>query len=147
MKKAELFSHFKPFSHMSSSFLLHCISGDSTLRAIHTWCFICGHWFHSDVSKINGGLRGVGLQGTEYNVGSKFARGGISAAAVTLVCFGLTTDSIEAERAEVIVFNLDVAAMMHHIFRCIHHIRSIDRWFCLISHITNTGTNVVYFCV
>ena len=48
----------------------------------------------------------MGLQGTGYDIGSNFARGGISAAVVP-VCFGLTTDSMEAERVELI---LNVAA-------------------------------------
>ena len=42
------------------------------------------------------------MQGAVYDIGSKFARGGISVAAVTVICFGLTTDSMEAERAELI---------------------------------------------
>ena len=54
----------------------------------------------------------------------KFARGGISAATVTLV---LTTDSAEAEPAKLIAIILNVAAAMHHIFCCIHSIRSIER--------------------
>ena len=66
------------------------------------------------------------MHGARYDIGSKFARGRRGAAAVTLVCFGLTTDSIEAERAELIAIILNVAATMHHIFRCIHNIRSID---------------------
>ena len=72
------------------------------------------------------GVEGVGLQATGYDLGSKFARGGISAAAVTVVCFGLTTDSMDAEWAEFIVMILNVAATMHHIFRSIHNIRNID---------------------
>ena len=35
-----------------------------------------------------------------YDVGSKFARGGSSAAAATLVGFGLTTDSMEATHCD-----------------------------------------------
>ena len=35
--------------------------------------------------------------------------------AVTLVCFGLTTDSTEEERATLIAIILHVAAAMHHI--------------------------------
>ena len=54
--------------------------------------------------------------------GLKFARGGISAASVTVVCFGLTTDSMEVERAELMAIFLNVAAKMHHIFRCIRKI-------------------------
>ena len=54
--------------------------------------------------------------------GLKFARGGISAASVTVVCFGLTTDSMEVERAELMANFLNVAAKMHHIFRCIRKI-------------------------
>ena len=85
---------------------------------------------------------------------------------------------MEAEQAELITIILNVPKIMHHIFRWIHKIRSIDRWmigawvetnrrndeeerhrewlryrrkrkyfFCLITHITNTGTNVVDFCV
>ena len=61
----------------------------------------------------------MGLKGVGYDVGSKFTRGGISAAAVTVVCFGLTTDKMEAERAELIAIISNVAATMHHIFRCI----------------------------
>ena len=71
--------------------------------------------------------RGVGLQRAGLDVWSKFARGGISAAADTVVCFGLTVDSTEAERAELIAIILNVTATMHHIFRCIHNIRSIDQ--------------------
>ena len=59
----------------------------------------------------------MGLQGAEYDVGPKFTRGRLSAAAVTLVYFGLTTDKTEAEWAELIVIILNVAAVMHHIFR------------------------------
>jgi len=66
------------------------------------------------------------LQGAGYDVGSKFARGRISAAAVTVVGFGLTTDSTKAEQAELIAIILNVAATMHHIFSFIHNIRSID---------------------
>ena len=57
----------------------------------------------------------------------KFARCRISTAAVILVCFGLTADSTQAERAELIVIILNVAAAINHIFRCIHNIH-IDRW-------------------
>ena len=52
--------------------------------------------------EISGGFRGVGLQGAGYDVGFKFARGGISVAAVNIVCFGLTSDKMEAERTELI---------------------------------------------
>ena len=44
----------------------------------------------------------------------KLASGGINAATVTLVCFGLTTDSMEAEWAEHIVITLNLAATMRH---------------------------------
>jgi hypothetical protein len=70
------------------------------------------------------GFRGVGLQ---YDVGPKFTRGGISVAAVTVVCLDLTIDKMEAEWAELIAIILNVAKMMHHVFHCIHKIRSIDR--------------------
>jgi hypothetical protein len=66
----------------------------------------------------------VGLQCAGYDVGSKLARGGIRVAAVTVVCFDLTIDKMEAELIAII---LNVAKMMHHIFCCIHKIRSIDR--------------------
>ena len=36
--------------------------------------------------------------------------------AVVTVCFGLTADSMEAERAELIVIILNVDATMYHIF-------------------------------
>ena len=65
----------------------------------------------------------MGLQGAGYDVGSKFARGGISVVAV--VCFDLTIDKREAELAELIAIILNVAEIMHHIFRCIPKIRSI----------------------
>ena len=69
------------------------------------------------------------MQGAGYYVESKFTSSRIlsriSVAAVTGVCFGLTTESIEAERAELIIFN--VAATLHHVFRCIHKIQSIDQ--------------------
>ena len=68
----------------------------------------------------------MGLQGAGYDVGSKFARGGISVVAVTVVCFDLTIDKREAELAELIAIILNVAEIMHHIFRCIPKIRSID---------------------
>jgi hypothetical protein len=58
------------------------------------------------------------LQGTGYDVGSKFARGGISLAAVSVV--RLTVDKMEAEWAELIAIILNVAKMMQHIFRCIN---------------------------
>ena len=80
----------------------------------------------SDISRINRGFRGSGIQGAGYDVGSRFASGRISTAPVTQVCFGLTADSTEAERAELIEINLNVAAVMHHIFCCIHNI-GIDR--------------------
>jgi predicted HAD superfamily phosphohydrolase YqeG len=64
------------------------------------------------------------LQGAGYDIGSKFARGRISTTAIAVVGFGLTTDKMEAERAELIAIILNVAKMMHHIFRCIHKIRS-----------------------
>ena len=38
--------------------------------------------------------------------------------------YGLTADSTEAERPELITIILNVAAAMHHIFRCIHNIGS-----------------------
>ena len=57
---------------------------------------------------------------------SKSARGGISAAAVTVDCFGLTTDSMKAERAELITIILNVAETRQHIFRCIQCIWSVD---------------------
>ena len=69
----------------------------------------------------------MGLQGAGYDVGFKFARGGISVATVTVVCFDLTINKMEADRAELIAIILNVAKMMHHIFRSIHNIRSIDR--------------------
>ena len=53
-----------------------------------------------------------------YDVGSEFARGGISVAAVIVVCFDLTIDKMEAERAELIAIILNLAKMMHHISRC-----------------------------
>ena len=60
------------------------------------------------------------MQGAGYDVGSKFARGGINVAAVNVVCFDLTIDKEEAERAALIVIILNAAKIMHHIFRCIH---------------------------
>ena len=66
------------------------------------------------------------MEGAGYDVGFQFARGKISAAAVILACFGLTTESTEAERAELILIILNVAATIHHIFRCIHSIRRIN---------------------
>ena len=63
-----------------------------------------------DISRINGGFRGV-----DYDAGSKFTRGGISVATVTIVWFDLTRDKIEAEeRAEVNAIILNVE---YHIFR------------------------------
>ena len=91
---------------------------------IHTWCFNADN----DVVQTSVESRGVDLQGAGYDVRSRFARGGISAAADTVVCFGLTADSTEAERAELIAIILNVTATMHHIFRCIHNIRRIDQW-------------------
>ena len=46
--------------------------------------------------------------------------------ALLVICFGLTADSMEAERAQLIAIILNVVATMHHIFLCIHNIRSID---------------------
>ena len=60
---------------------------------------------------------GVGLQGVGYDVKSKRWE---SEAALTLVCFGLTANSTEAELIAII---LNYAATMHHIFFCIHNIR------------------------
>ena len=54
----------------------------------------------------------MGLQGAGYDVGSECARGGISAAAVTAVCFGLTKDKMGKERAELISIVLNVSKMM-----------------------------------
>ena len=76
--------------------------------------------------RIYGGVGGVGLQGAGYDVWSKFASGGISLAVGAVECFDLTIDKTEAERAELIAINLNVAKIMHHIFRCNHKIRSID---------------------
>ena len=44
----------------------------------------------------------MGLPGAGYDVGSKFARGRMSLAAATVVCFDLTIDKMEAEQAELI---------------------------------------------
>ena len=63
------------------------------------------------------------MEGAGYDVGFQFARGKISAAAVILACFGLTTESTEAE---LILIILNVVATIHHIFRCIHSIRRIN---------------------
>ena len=43
------------------------------------------------------------MQGAGYDVGSKFARGRIRVAAVTVVCFDLTIDKMEAELLSVII--------------------------------------------
>ena len=67
----------------------------------------------------------MGLQGAEYDKGATFARAGISVAAVTVVF--LTVGKMEAEREELIAIILNVAKMMHYIFRCIHKIGSIDQ--------------------
>ena len=80
------------------------------MQQIHTSCFLCGHRCRLDISRIKG-FRGVGLQGAGRDVGSKFARGGISVAAVTVVCFDLTMDKMEAERAELIAIILNVAKL------------------------------------
>ena len=56
------------------------------------------------------------MQRAGLDAWSKFARGGISAATDTIVCFGLTADSTEAERAELIAIILNVTATMHHIY-------------------------------
>ena len=53
-----MYSSFQTFQ-TSLHFLRICISGDSTLRVIHT-CFIGGHRCRSDLSRINGGFRGMG---------------------------------------------------------------------------------------
>ena len=65
------------------------------------------------------------MQGVGYDLGSKFAGGWISVAGVTVVCFDLIIDKIEAERAELIAIIQNVAKMMHHIFHCIHKIQYI----------------------
>ena len=44
------------FTHVLCLFAAVCISGRSTLRVIHTWCFICRHRCPSDISRINGGV-------------------------------------------------------------------------------------------
>jgi hypothetical protein len=54
-----------------------------------------------------------------YDVGSKLSRGRCHS-----LCFGLTADSTEAERAKLIAIILNVAAVMHYIFRCIRNIRN-----------------------
>ena len=89
-----------------------------------------------------------------------------------MVCFGLT-----AERAKLIASILNVAAAMHHIVhfasttsasiderldneiernrrnneekkRCERLLSEKENdFFCFISHLTNTGTNAVDFCV
>ena len=46
-----------------------------------------------------------------HDAGSKFVRGGISVASVTVVCFDLTIDKMEAERAELIAIILNVAKL------------------------------------
>ena len=104
--------YIKSFSHIFATFVYQ------EIRPL--MLFICGHWCHLDLSRVNGGFRGVGMQGVGYDMGSKFARGGISVAAVTVVCYNLTIGKMEAERAELIAIILNVAEVMHHIFRCIH---------------------------
>ena len=64
------------------------------------------------------------MQGAGNDVGSKFARGGISAAAVTELCFVLTQTKWRHNGQNVNILN--VAKMMHHIFGCIYKIRRID---------------------
>ena len=128
-----LFSSQAPiaFTHvirLFTAFLYQDIQPWGWFTLIHTWCLICGHQCRSDISRIKQGFRGVGLQGAGYDVGSNFAGGGIRAAGVTLAFFGLTEDSTETEQAELITIILSVAATMHHIFRCIHNIQSINRW-------------------
>ena len=64
-----------------------CKSGHLTLRVIHTHSY----WY-ADIQAVptsveSMGFRGVGLQGAGYDVGSKFAGGGISAAAFSLFWF------------------------------------------------------------
>ena len=46
-----------------------------------------------------------------HDAGSKFVRGGISVASVTVVCFDFTRDKMEAERAELIASILIVAKL------------------------------------
>ena len=58
------------------------------------------------------------MHGAGYDVGCRFARGGIG-------LFWFDPDGTVAERAELIAIILNVSAAMH-IFRCIHNIR-IDR--------------------
>ena len=74
------------------------------------------------------GLGGRACKGTGYDVGWRFARGGIRTAAVNLVCFGLTIDSTEAERAELIAIISSVAAAMHHPLHPQHLHRSMKDW-------------------
>ena len=75
-----------------------------------------------EINVIQTSVESTGGQGgglARGDVGSKFARGGMSAAAVIVVCFGLTADSTEVEGAELTAIILNVAATMHQIFRCI----------------------------
>ena len=87
---------------MSSACLPHLYirrfdpEGDSNLMLYMNQCRL-------DISRSTGGFKGVGFPGAGYDVGSKFARGWISVVAVTVVCLGLTTDKMEAERAELLL--------------------------------------------
>ena len=74
---------------------------------------MCGHRAAVDSLDV---LRRRGLRG-----------GGIWRSASIRVCYDLTADGTEAERTQLITIILNVAAVMHLIFRCIHNIR-IDRW-------------------
>ena len=67
------------------SFLCICGAGGSTLRVIHTYSHLMPDMrdqCRSVISRISGCLRGAGLQGVGYDVGSRFARGGLGFALV-----------------------------------------------------------------
>ena len=49
-------------------------------------------------------------------------------APVAIVCFGLTTDSTEAEWAELITIILNFAAMMHHSVESTTSVESMKDW-------------------
>ena len=99
---------YKPFLHMSVFSPHMCIRRFD--REGHTYSYLMPDMrtsvCRSCSSRISGWFRGEGggsCKGVGYDVGWRFTRGGI-------ICFGLTADGTEAERAELIAIILNVAA-------------------------------------
>ena len=114
---------------------------------IHTWCLICRHRCRSQISRINGGFRGAGLQVAGYDVGLRSARGGIRTAPDTqhpqhphrlMKDWSMSYIQIEETTKKKGATNDCVTGEREFLFFSFHY---------FTIHLTNTRTNVVDFCV